>query len=141
MLAGQPPFEAPTLDALAAKVHREKPTPLPPNVPAALLAIVQRLLAKSPSERFATWKELRAKLMERVEFREAVDADMPLAGMAPGTRTDVGDGEDGEGETFEDMHDVGVYDVSTEETTREALANAVKNLTKVARRLIKRWVR
>ena len=63
LLTGEPPFQAPTLDALAAKHHREPPPPLPPNIPAALLAIVKKLLAKSPNERFASCKDLRASLL------------------------------------------------------------------------------
>ena len=63
LLTGDPPFQAATLDALAAKHHRDRPPPLPPNIPPALTAIVQRLLAKSPNERFASCKELRASLL------------------------------------------------------------------------------
>jgi serine/threonine protein kinase len=63
LLSGKPLFEAATLDALAARHHREKPPALPPNVPASLLAIVQKLLAKTPGERFASCKELRSRLL------------------------------------------------------------------------------
>jgi serine/threonine-protein kinase len=60
MLAGEPPFSGPTLQATIARVMSESPRPLtpqrrsiPPNVEAAVL----RGLEKLPADRFATAKE------------------------------------------------------------------------------------
>jgi serine/threonine protein kinase len=62
MLTGAPPFTGATPDGIAAKHRREPPPALPPNVPAPLAALVQRLLAKSPRDRIASCADLRAKL-------------------------------------------------------------------------------
>jgi serine/threonine protein kinase len=57
LLAGRPPFREETeVDTLLAHLKRE-PTPLPelrPEVPAALWAVVARLLAKDPARRYQT---------------------------------------------------------------------------------------
>jgi serine/threonine protein kinase len=64
LLAGAPPFLGASIEALAGKHRSEPPPALPPNVPAELAAIVKTLLAKSPSDRFATCKNLRARLIQ-----------------------------------------------------------------------------
>lgn len=61
LLVGTPPFTG-TPDALAMKHRKEPPPALPPNVPAPFAAIVQRLLAKAPRDRFTSCGDLRSKL-------------------------------------------------------------------------------
>lgn len=61
MLTGVPPFEAPTMHELAQKHLIEKPPSLSASLPSAdagLEAIVHRLLAKDPGERFQSAREL-----------------------------------------------------------------------------------
>ncbi|HEY2954930.1 MAG TPA: protein kinase [Candidatus Eisenbacteria bacterium] len=56
MLAGQPPFTAPTAESLVHQHLSIEPPPvtnLRPSVPQALTAVVRRALAKSPADRFA----------------------------------------------------------------------------------------
>ncbi len=57
MLAGQPPFRAETALALALKHVREQPPSLAvarPDLPADLVALVMKLMAKSPKDRYAS---------------------------------------------------------------------------------------
>lgn len=56
MLAGQPPFSAPTLPALFAKLVSDPAPPLSvhrPDLPSALSDVLSRGLAKAPSDRYA----------------------------------------------------------------------------------------
>ncbi|MEO7987227.1 MAG: protein kinase [Gemmatimonadales bacterium] len=79
MLAGEPPFTGPTLQALMAAVLTRAPAPLPIGgaLSPALANAVSRAMAKSPSERFDT----------AVEFGEALRLAEP--------ETDVGGGAGG----------------------------------------------
>ncbi len=65
MLAGEPPFQGPTPQAVMA-LHASGAVPLVrdrrPDVPAALAAIVARAMAKMPAERFSTAAQFRAAL-------------------------------------------------------------------------------
>jgi tRNA A-37 threonylcarbamoyl transferase component Bud32 len=65
-LTGATPFDRPTVtEILIAHVH-DTPPPLraiDPTIPEALEAIVQRALAKSPGDRFADMREMRAALI------------------------------------------------------------------------------
>ena len=63
LLAGTPPFNAASSEALAGKHRRERPPQLPPHVPLSVWTMVQRLLAKPPAER-PTASELRASLVD-----------------------------------------------------------------------------
>ncbi|HEX5071278.1 MAG TPA: protein kinase [Vicinamibacterales bacterium] len=60
MLAGQPPFTGPTVQALLLR-HAHDPVPpitsLRPGVPESIRHIIEKLLAKSPADRFATAAE------------------------------------------------------------------------------------
>ena len=61
LLTGEPPFMASSAVALLLKHVNEAPVPLrakTPAVPPKLAAIVERLLRKKASERFATYEEL-----------------------------------------------------------------------------------
>ncbi|MFF3445093.1 protein kinase [Streptosporangium sp. NPDC002721] len=51
-LAGQRPFDGDTPVTIALKHIREAPPPLPPDVPPAVRALVERSLAKDPARRF-----------------------------------------------------------------------------------------
>lgn len=64
-LAGAAPFDAPTLGALLAAIMVEPHVPLArrrPSLPAPLVAAVERCLAKSASQRFASAAEMAAAL-------------------------------------------------------------------------------
>ncbi|MHB1223272.1 MAG: serine/threonine-protein kinase [Gemmatimonadaceae bacterium] len=68
MLAGEPPFRASNTPAMLMKHISDTPAPLAPlrpDVPPALLAAVERALAKKPEDR---WPDLR-------EFRDAILSD------------------------------------------------------------------
>lgn len=61
LLAGEPPFQGETALQLAMQHLRHPPTPLAetaPDVPPALAAVVEKMLAKDPAERFATAQEM-----------------------------------------------------------------------------------
>jgi WD40 repeat protein/tRNA A-37 threonylcarbamoyl transferase component Bud32 len=65
LLAGRPPFQAQALAELLLKHQMEAPTPLEQlrnDVPASVLAIVARLTAKRPQDRFQTPAELISAL-------------------------------------------------------------------------------
>jgi serine/threonine protein kinase len=65
-LTGRPPFSADTVGDLLAQ-HARAPVPPPrqfaPDLPAAAEAVLLRLLAKDPRERFASCAELREALV------------------------------------------------------------------------------
>lgn len=52
LLAGRPPFTAPTLMATLRKVQSEPPPPLPKSVPLDLRIVCERCLAKKPEDRY-----------------------------------------------------------------------------------------
>lgn len=65
MIAGRPPFDAPSPTALALKHIQEPPPPLEearPDVPDALARLVTKALAKDPDERPQTAAELSSAL-------------------------------------------------------------------------------
>jgi len=78
MLSGQPPFEGATPVAVALKHLQEEPVPLRkrrPEVPRSVEAIVTRLLAKDPSERYQSADAVL------VDLRRSLDEiGEPLAG-------------------------------------------------------------
>lgn len=62
MLSGAAPFEAPSIPALM-RAHCDGPIPkLPGAVPPAFNAVIERALAKSPADRFASAGEMRVAL-------------------------------------------------------------------------------
>jgi serine/threonine-protein kinase len=66
MLAGRPPFQAPTVAGLSLRIFYEEPDRLGdvrPEVPAPLAAIVMKCLAKDPAQRFGEVRSL-AKALE-----------------------------------------------------------------------------
>ena len=65
MLAGEPPFTGPTAESLAHQHLNVTPRPvteLRPAVPAGVAAALQRALAKTPADRYATTREFAAAL-------------------------------------------------------------------------------
>ena len=65
MLAGRSPYDGPNSRAYMNQHLHEPPRPLrdvAPEVPEPVAALVERLLAKSPSDRFANWSVLRDEL-------------------------------------------------------------------------------
>ncbi|MHC5018900.1 MAG: protein kinase domain-containing protein [Planctomycetota bacterium] len=75
-LAGRTPFEGDSIYTVVAKVVRDDPPPLrsvAPHVPAALEAVVDRCLQKSPDRRYASAAEL-AEDLRRFERGEPVAA-------------------------------------------------------------------
>jgi TolB-like protein/Flp pilus assembly protein TadD len=76
MVAGEPPFTAPTAQALIARHLTEAPRPLHlcrGTVPPALEQVVARALAKSPADRYAT----AAEFGEALAGAERSGATMP----------------------------------------------------------------
>ncbi|MGI9107016.1 MAG: protein kinase domain-containing protein [Pyrinomonadaceae bacterium] len=75
MLAGHPPFDAPSATAIALKHVRETPPDLQqlqPNIPPALAALVQQTLAKDPALRPGTATEFAVRLHD-IEVEIAPD--------------------------------------------------------------------
>jgi serine/threonine protein kinase len=65
MLAGHPPFQAPTVAELVAKIRLEAPTALKtlhPGIPEELDHLIVKSLAKRPEDRFATIREMVKRL-------------------------------------------------------------------------------
>lgn len=65
MLSGAPPFDGPSAISIAMKHLQETPTPLlekAPATPAALIALVEKAMAKKPQDRFATAQALLQEL-------------------------------------------------------------------------------
>ncbi|MDX2192387.1 MAG: protein kinase [Gemmatimonadales bacterium] len=89
MLAGEPPFTGNNVMALLWKHHTEPPPPLRdrrPDCPPSLVAVIERMLAKAPEDRFPSMAEV-AQL-----FREAASGDeeefrLLLQAYATGTAT------------------------------------------------------
>jgi len=77
MAAGRLPFEGQTGFELSSAILREPPAPLPAGAPAGLRAIIQRLLAKEPGQRYQRAGEVQAAL-------EALQSDTAVAVVAPG---------------------------------------------------------
>jgi eukaryotic-like serine/threonine-protein kinase len=86
MLAGVPPFHAETAVALALKHVREKPANLAshrPDLPKPLVALVMKLMAKSPADRYSSAGEM---LKDLTRIKESLQ--IGVTGTAP----TVGDG-------------------------------------------------
>jgi tetratricopeptide (TPR) repeat protein len=61
ILRGKPPYTATTMDALFRQISTDEPPPLP-KVPAEVVAIVERALAKDPAARWPSMEALHAAL-------------------------------------------------------------------------------
>lgn len=97
LVSGRPPFDAKTPVAVISKHLTEAPpkvASVAPDVPKPLAALIERLMAKAPAERFATYDELLAVLEaaapEKVRFGgfwvrgAAVGIDVGLASLIIG---------------------------------------------------------
>jgi TolB-like protein len=62
MASGKRPFSGQTGYQLSAAILNDPPQPLPPSVPGALGAVIERCLAKDPGRRYQGAAELRAAL-------------------------------------------------------------------------------
>ena len=74
LLTGRPPFRGSTALAVVAQHLQDKPPKvreLRPEVPEALARVIDRLLAKSPKDRFADYDELVAALERAAPQRSA----------------------------------------------------------------------
>jgi serine/threonine-protein kinase len=82
MLAGERPFRGDSVVAIATKIANDEPPPLSqkrPEVPSSLRRVVDRCLAKQPSQRYQSGKELAEALSKVLaEIDEAAnDRDRP----------------------------------------------------------------
>jgi serine/threonine-protein kinase len=77
MLSGHHPFAAPTPTAMIGQVLHQPPRPLDPAVPAPLVAIVNRALAKSPADRYQTAHEIVYDLNHTDQIRSQAAATSP----------------------------------------------------------------
>ena len=86
MLAGQPPFVGATPEQ-TLRLHAQAPVPsiqdFNPNVPAALVQIVDRMLAKDPAERYQTYAELLQTLDRYLDERRLAGPRPLLHGSGP----------------------------------------------------------
>jgi tetratricopeptide (TPR) repeat protein len=95
LIAGEPPFQAASALALLAKHTGETPAPLSerqPGVPPSLEAIVMRLLAKNPSDRYpsaaALVPELRVSAAPNATTAAPSAAASPAVARAPSSEID-----------------------------------------------------
>ena len=73
ILTGKPPYTATTLDGLFRQITNDPPPELP-DVPDAIVLIVERALAKDPAERFPTMLAFRDAIAEQRERRLGASA-------------------------------------------------------------------
>lgn len=71
MATGRRPFQGKTGFELSSAIFSQKPPPLPSAVPAALQAVIERCLAKEPSQRYQRGSEVRA-VLESVQSGRAL---------------------------------------------------------------------
>jgi serine/threonine-protein kinase len=62
MVAGRRPFRGHTGFEVSSEILTRPPQPLPPSVPGPLRAVIERCLAKEPSQRYRRGSEVRAAL-------------------------------------------------------------------------------
>jgi serine/threonine-protein kinase len=82
MLAGEPPFQGATAVEIALKHIAGRAPPLAdarPDLPPAVIALVHRMMARQPEDRFATARDL---LREIVRLREGKSGAVPLPASA-----------------------------------------------------------
>ena len=85
MLAGEPPFTGPTLQAILARLVTENPRPLRQvrdTVPPALEAAVQQALARLPADRFAGAAEF-AEALGQVPLTRTPPQSVPVVAGRP----------------------------------------------------------
>jgi hypothetical protein len=77
MLAGRPPFDAPSAFALLSMHAREPVPPLPEHVPESVWHVVARAMAKEPVHRFSDARQMALALMPLLSSLP-VDASLPI---------------------------------------------------------------
>src|SRR5256885_8678630 len=85
MLAGRPPFDGPTVQAVLARLSLELPAPIRtarPSVPDALERAVLKALAKVPADRFATISQFADAVRAR-DQAAAVEGDAESIAVLP----------------------------------------------------------
>ncbi len=83
LLAGEPPFQGKTAFEVALKHVQESPPPLAsrrPDLPPELVAMVERMMAKSPAERYPSVREI---IRDLNRIRERPAASLQLSGATP----------------------------------------------------------
>ena len=86
LCTGRPPFGGSSALAVLKRVCEETPRPIQeinPDVPEWLCAIIARLHAKKPQDRFATARELADVLMSRLSELQRQGGPLPAAAPAP----------------------------------------------------------
>jgi serine/threonine-protein kinase len=81
MLAGHPPFRGSTAFEVALQHVRQAPQPLfevRPDLPEALCAIVHKMMAKAPDQRYQTGREL---MRDIARLRESLTGVNPVVGL------------------------------------------------------------
>ena len=101
LLSGRLPYEAASLTELALKQQREVPPPLhhvDPSIPPALAVAVERALALTPGERYASADDMRAAVIDGARgIGPDADATRVVRGEDPTSATTVLAGEPGTG--------------------------------------------
>ena len=91
LLAGRPPYEAPTPLTLFKKILMEAPEPLVnycPDLPPSLIALIERLLEKDPKSRYDDAAVLAADLHRVLQGLPEVSADMDPYKLVPIVQAD-----------------------------------------------------
>ena len=101
LLSGRLPYEAASLTELALKQQREVPPPLhhvDPSIPPALAVAVERALALTPGERYASADDMRAAVVDGARgIGPDADATRVVRGQDATSATTVLAGEPGTG--------------------------------------------
>ncbi|NJP33510.1 serine/threonine-protein kinase [Micromonospora thermarum] len=79
-LAGQPPFDGDNPLQVALRHLQDEPAPLPPETPAAVVAVVERAMAKRPADR---WPDAAALADAASAARETTLAVVPDSARPP----------------------------------------------------------
>jgi serine/threonine protein kinase len=91
LLVGVRPFEAADpMEILARQVRMALP-PLPPEVPAPLVQVIDRLCAKDPADRFQDAGELAEGCVRALRQLRAPTQPPPIASFEPGSARATGD--------------------------------------------------
>src|SRR5262249_14297563 len=84
MLAGQTPFAGSNACEIALKHGREEPPPLEtarPDAPPALCAVVHKMMAKKPDDRYPSARELLRDVSRARESVGGTTANVPMASL------------------------------------------------------------
>src|SRR5262249_39495851 len=84
MLAGRTPFGGSNAFEIALKHMREEPEPLEtirPDIPPALCAVVRKLMAKNPADRYQSARELQKDIARVRESLSGATGHVAVAGI------------------------------------------------------------